>query len=85
MGRGFTPADAPGGKGAPVAVLSYLFWQRQFAGNRNVVGQTIELSHRLYTIIGVAPPRFTWGDSDVYLPDMPSADPHDYWLAFHKA
>ena len=84
LGRGFTPADAPGGKGAPVAVLSYLFWQRQFAGNRNVVGQTIELSHKLYTVIGVVPQRFTWGDSDVYLPALPSADPHDYWLAFIK-
>jgi predicted permease len=84
LGREFTTADAPGGKGSPVAVLSDLFWQRQFGGNRNVVGQTIELGHKLYTIIGVAPPRFTWGDSDVYLPDMPSADPHDYWLAFIK-
>jgi predicted permease len=84
LGREFTPADAPGGKGAPVAVLSYLFWQRQFAGNRSVLGQTIELSHKLYTVIGVVPPRFTWGDSDVYLPGLPSADPHDYWLAFIK-
>jgi len=84
LGRGFTSADAPGGKGAPVAVLSYLFWQRQFAGNRSVLGQTIELSHRLYTVIGVAPPRFTWGDSDVYVPALPSADPHDYWMAFIK-
>jgi predicted permease len=84
LGRGFTPADAPGGKGAPVAVLSYLFWQRQFAGSRNVIGQTIELGHKLYTIIGVVPPRFTWGDSDVYLPGLPSPDPHDYWLAFIK-
>lgn len=84
LGRGFTQADAPGGKGSPVALLSYLFWQKQFAGNRNVVGQTIELSHTLYTVIGVTPPRFTWGDSDVYVPAMPSADPHDYWMAFIK-
>jgi predicted permease len=84
LGRGFTPADAPGGKGSPVAVLSYLFWQRQFAGNRGVLGQTVELNHKLYTVIGVVPPRFTWGDEDVYLPGMPSGDPHDYWMAFIK-
>jgi len=84
LGRGFTPADAPGGKGNPVAVLSYLFWQRQFPGNRSVIGQTIELGHKLYTVIGVAAPRFTWGDSDVYLPGTPSADPRDRWLAFIK-
>ena len=84
LGREFTPADAPGGKAAPIAVLSYLFWQRQFAGDRNVIGKTIELDHTLYTILGVAPPRFTWGDSDVYVPAAPSGDPHDYWLAFIK-
>ncbi len=84
LGREFTPADAPGGKASPVAVLSYLFWQQQFGGNRNVVGQTIELDHDLYSIIGVAAPRFTWGDSDVYVPGTPTADPHDYWMAFIK-
>jgi predicted permease len=84
LGRQFTLDDAPNGKAAPVAVLSYLFWQRQFGGNRNVVGQTIELDHNLYTVIGVAAPRFTWGDSDVYLPAIPNADPHDYWNAFIK-
>jgi putative ABC transport system permease protein len=84
VGREFTSADAPGGKASPVAVLSYLFWQRQFGGNRNVVGQTIELDHALYSVIGVAAPRFTWGDSDVYVPGVPTADPHDYWMAFIK-
>ena len=84
VGRGFTPSDAPGGKASPVAVLSYLFWQRQFAGNRSAVGKTIELDHDLYTVIGVAPARFTWGDSDVYVPATPTADRHDYWNAFLK-
>jgi len=84
IGRGFTATDAPSGKSSPVVVLSYLFWQKQFAGNRNVVGQTIELNHKLYTVIGVTPPRFTWGDSDVYAPGMPGADPHEYWNSFIK-
>src|SRR3984893_6565103 len=84
LGREFTPSEAPGGKASPVAVLSYLFWQRQFAGNRSAVGKTIELDHDLYTVIGVAPARFTWGDSDVYVPATPTADRHDYWNAFLK-
>jgi predicted permease len=84
LGREFTPADAPSGKPSPVAVLSYLFWQRQFGGNRNVIGQTIELDHSLYSVIGVAAPRFTWGDSDVYVPALPTGDPHDYWMSFIK-
>jgi predicted permease len=84
LGREFTPADAPGGNPAPVAVLSYLFWQRQYGASRDVVGKSIELDHTPYTVIGVVPPRFTWGDSDVYLPALPSADPHHYLLAFIK-
>src|SRR6266404_4958911 len=84
LGREFTQADAPGGNPAPVAVLSYLFWQRQFGGSRDVVGKNIELDRQLYTVIGVVPPRFTWGDSDVYLPAVPTADAHEFWLAFVK-
>jgi predicted permease len=84
LGREFTPADAPGGNPAPVAVLSYLFWQRQYGASRDVIGKTIELDHTPYTVIGVVPPRFTWGDNDVYLPSLPSADPHYYWLSFIK-
>ncbi len=84
LGREFFPSDAPNGTTAPVAVLSYLFWQHQYGGQRDVVGKNIELDHKLYTIIGVAAPRFTWGDSDVYLPATPTSDPHDYWMAFVK-
>jgi predicted permease len=84
LGREFTPADAPGGNPAPVAVLSYLFWQRQYGASHDVIGKLIELDHTPYTVIGVVPPRFTWGDSDVYLPALPSADPHYYWLSFIK-
>jgi hypothetical protein len=69
LGRGLIPSDAPDGQDPqPVAVLSYQFWQRHYNGDRNVVGKTIQLVHKTYTIVGVAQPRFTWGDGDVYLP-----------------
>src|SRR3984893_14245106 len=84
FGREFSSSDAPNGNPAPVAVLSYLFWQRQFGGSRDIVGKSLELDHKIYNIIGVVPPRFTWGDSDVYLPGVPNADPHDYWMSFVK-
>ena len=84
LGRGFTAADAPNGHPAPVAVLSHAFWQRQFGGSRDVIGRTLELDRAIYTIIGVVPPRFTWGDSDVYVPAVPTADLRDYWMAFVK-
>src|SRR5271165_6244354 len=34
-----------------------------------------QLVHKNYTIIGITPPRFTWGDADVYLPLKLSSDP----------
>src|SRR5271165_891534 len=76
LGRGLIPSDAPEGQDPqPVAVLGYQFWQRHYNGERDVLGKTIQLVHKNYTIIGVAQQRFTWGDGDVYLPLKVSADP----------
>ena len=69
LGRTLIPSDAPEGQDPqPVAVLSYSFWQRHFNGDSTVVGRTIQLVHKTYTIVGVMPSRFTWQDADVYLP-----------------
>jgi len=84
LGREFTAAEASGGSAPPVAVLSYLFWKRQFGGSRDVIGHTIQLDRKPYTVIGVVPARFTWGDSDVYIPALATADPHDFRMAFIK-
>jgi predicted permease len=76
LGRGLQPSDAPEGPDPePVAVLGYKFWQRHYNGERDIVGKTIQLAHKTYTIVGVAQPRFTWNDGDVYLPMKVSADP----------
>ncbi len=76
MGRLFTAAEAPEGKAAPpVAVISYLFWKSHFASDPNVVGQLLELNQHKYTVIGVVGPRFTWHDSEVYLPMAADMDP----------
>ena len=51
-------------------MLHYRFWQRHFNGDPEVIGKTLELNHRLYTIVGVTRPHFTWGwGADVYLPE----------------
>jgi hypothetical protein len=52
----------------PVAVISYKFWQNQFQGSREVIGQKMRLDKTVYTIIGVLPVRFTWMDVDAYTP-----------------
>jgi predicted permease len=69
LGRGLQPSDAIDGQDPqPVAVLSYGFWQRHFHSDPGVLGKTIQLVRKSYTIVGVAGSRFTWGDGDVYLP-----------------
>ena len=69
FGRTFSPRDTGNeSKAEPVAVLSYLFWQRHFAGRREVLGLQIRLNDKFFTIIGVLPVRFTWNDADIYVP-----------------
>jgi putative ABC transport system permease protein len=57
-------------------VLSYRFWQRYFSGDPNVIGRKIQFVHKSYEVVGVMPPRFTWGDQDVYRPLKVTADPN---------
>ena len=80
LGRNFLPSDAPDGhEPEQVVVLSHKFWQRHFNGDRSVVGKSIQLVHKTYTILGVLPPRFTWEDGDVYLPlNLPSEPTKTY-------
>jgi predicted permease len=42
------------------AVLAWGFWQRRFAGDRAVIGRTMQLDGHPYTIVGVMPPRFDY-------------------------
>src|ERR1700760_1274653 len=71
LGRNLGPSDSPDGQEPqPVAELHYRFWQRHFHGDPAILGKTLELAHKKYTIVGVTRPNFTegWG-TDVYLPD----------------
>ena len=57
--------------GAPVAVISHAFWQRQFSGAAGALGATLQLGDRQFTVIGIAPRDFTgveYAAPDVWLP-----------------
>lgn len=57
LGRTFLPEEEQQGRNQ-VVVLSYGLWQRSFASDPNLVGQTITLDSQKYTVIGVMPARF---------------------------
>ena len=52
----------------PVAVVSYELWQHRLAGDRGVIGRTIQLDDRPFQVIGVMPPafRFIYDDTDLW-------------------
>jgi putative ABC transport system permease protein len=57
LGRNFLPAeDRPGGERA--AIISHSLWQRRFSADRQIIGRSIMLNDRGYTVAGVLPPDF---------------------------
>ncbi|MEK7677772.1 MAG: ABC transporter permease [Verrucomicrobiota bacterium] len=58
LGRTFLAEEDLKPGGHPVLVLSYGFWQRRFGGDPAVIGKTVELNRRSFTIIGVVPATF---------------------------
>ncbi len=58
LGRFFTASEDTVPMGAPVAVLGYRYWQTDFGGRADVLGQHLEVGTADYTIIGVAPRDF---------------------------
>jgi predicted permease len=68
-GRAFLPEeDLPGG--APVMILGYSFWQRHFVGRPEVLGASVVLDQKRYTVVGIAPGDFRLDgiEPDVYTP-----------------
>jgi predicted permease len=59
IGRTLTAEDDVKRGGHPVAVLSYAFWERRLARDRNVIGSTLSFNSTVFTIIGVAAPGFS--------------------------
>jgi len=60
FGRLFSREECQKG-GRPAALLSYPFWQQQFAGNPRMIGQTITLNEQIVTVVGILPKTFDFG------------------------
>jgi putative ABC transport system permease protein len=71
LGRTLTPEDDQADGAHPVVVLSHGFWQRRFGAAPDIVGRTIQLNGRAFTVVGVAEAGFTgagMGKPDVWAP-----------------
>jgi predicted permease len=74
LGRTLTPDDDRVPDAHPVAVISYGYWRRRFAGDPAVAGKRILLNGGSFTIVGVTGPEFfgiaTGSPPDVTAPLM---------------
>jgi predicted permease len=68
LGRDFLPSEENQGT-APVILLSYQLWQSHLGGDPAVLGRSISLDGRSFTVVGILPPTFRYLDrSDVLVP-----------------
>ncbi len=58
LGRTFTPTDDQRGCSAPGVVISHSFWQREYGGDKTVVGRKLTLADHQFEVIGITPPNF---------------------------
>ncbi|MBV9267889.1 MAG: ABC transporter permease, partial [Acidobacteriaceae bacterium] len=85
LGRGITEGDSRS-RPVEVVLLNYKFWQKQFGGDRNVVGAQMMLDGHPRTVIGVMPARFQPLGADVWMPAAWNAnqtfeenEPRSFW------
>ena len=72
LGRNFlAEEDRPGGN-TRVVIVSDGFWRRALGSDPKAIGRTLTLNSLPYTVIGVLPPAFQWGNNtDMLAPLAP--------------
>ncbi|HKW62762.1 MAG TPA: ABC transporter permease [Candidatus Acidoferrum sp.] len=77
LGRAFLPEEDRIGV-APVTILGYSFWQKRFEGRTDVLGSSIVLEQKQYTIVGVAPAEFRLYGDEPEIYTLVGQDPAGY-------
>ncbi len=91
LGRTFLPEEDEGPDEHPVLVLGHGLWKTRMGGDTAVVGSTVYLNRKPYTVVGVAPAGFrghiALGNVDVYVPIMqhPSLNRGRNWFEARSA
>ena len=67
-GRAFLPDEETPGRNAPVAIVSYRYWQKQDLDPR-VLGSQVLINGRSFSIVGITPKRFT-GTMQILSPEV---------------
>jgi predicted permease len=70
LGRTFTRAEDDGR--IPVAMLTDGLWRRRFGADPAIVGRSISLDRRAYTVVGVMPPQFLFPNRGPVLNNIPA-------------
>ena len=85
LGRGIEPDDDRL-ESDPVAVITHDWWQRSFNADRTIIGRTLYLNFRPFTVVGVASPGFLGTASD-FRPDVwiPIAHFRDRYVSWDAA
>src|SRR3989442_345730 len=71
LGRAIQPADYEPGA-PPVFVLRYKGRVKAFGPELKILDKTFVLNGTPRTLIGVMPPRFGWGNADLWIPAKPN-------------
>jgi predicted permease len=83
VGRALTTDDDRTPGAHPVAVLSYSYWQRRFAGSPAILNQVVTINSTPITIVGVAPRGFAGvaatQSPDLFMPLMMKAEITPTW------
>jgi len=75
LGRNFRPEEDKAGA-APVALLGDRLWKGKFAASPDILGRSLTLNGKSYTVVGVAPSRLpVFSPIDVYVPIGQWTDP----------
>ncbi len=69
LGRSFLPEEDATPGSHPVAILSHRTWERRFGSDPQIIGQTVSVNGRPFTVVGVVPESFS-GTSVIVAPDV---------------
>ena len=71
LGRAISEEDGRPGA-APVFVMNYRLWQREFAGDSKILGTIFVLNGKPTTLVGIMPPQFDAFGANFWLPATPN-------------